>query len=54
MSVLPGPRTTTRTVDLCVYEEVDEGLPLDLQVRLRLVLVVAAVRRAVGRTGRRA
>lgn len=49
MSALTGLPTTTRTVDLCVYEEADDALPLDLRVRLRLVLLTAAVRRLVGR-----
>lgn len=52
MSALLSPRTTTRTVDLCVYEEVEEALPLDLRVRLRLVLLADAVRRLVRRTRR--
>lgn len=51
MSALTGLPTTTRTVDLCVYEEVDDALPFDLRVRLRLVLLAATVRRAFG--GRR-
>ncbi len=52
MSALTGPRTTTRTVDLHVYEEVDEALPFDLRVRLRLVLLASTARRALRRAVR--
>lgn len=48
MPALTGLPTTTRTVDLCAYEEVDDALPFDLRVRLRLVLLAAAFRRLVG------
>lgn len=52
MSALTGPRTTTCTVDLFVYEEVDHELPFDLRVRLRLVLLASATRRALRRAVR--
>lgn len=49
MSAVTGPRNTTRTVDLFVYDEVDEALPFDLRVRLRLVLLAGTTRRALRR-----
>jgi len=39
-------------VDLYVYEEVDEELPFDLRVRLRLVLLASTARRALRRAVR--